>query len=66
MSCALVLCLCDSPYQDKQYGRYQRIANEIGKPKPVPPKGQMMVRCCTCKKEHTVNESRKRPEGKKQ
>lgn len=64
MSCALVLCSCGNDFQDKKYGKQLRVANEIGKPKPVPPKGQMICRCTVCKKEHTVSEGRKMPEGK--
>lgn len=66
MSCALVNCNCNNDYQDKKYGRQLRVANEVGKPKPVPPNGQTICRCCTCKKEHTVNLARMRAEGKKQ
>lgn len=59
MSAALVHCTCPSDYQDKRYGKQVRVANEVGKPKPVPPKGQMICRCTCCKKEHTISEGRK-------
>lgn len=59
MPCALVHCSCGNDYQDKRYGKNVRLANEVGKPKPVPAKGQMVCRCTVCRREHTVSERRK-------